>query len=137
MSWVRNSDSHILFIGLERFVHEDRYELIPARHGKWTLKVKYVTAKDAGKFECQVSTVPKLNQTFTLKVIGKGNKCTEFLNSSTSIVTTNFSRTHITCSSFRTNTWGPRGICQVWHTGQAEVFDLQLPGGAQLRVLVL
>jgi len=69
VSWVRNSDSHILFIGLDRFVHEDRYELIPARHGRWTLKVEYVTAKDSGKFECQVSTVPKINQTFTLRVI--------------------------------------------------------------------
>ena len=71
VSWIRNSDSHILFIGLDRFVHEDRYELIPSRHGKWTLKLKYVVAQDAGKFECQISTSPKLNQTFNLKVVGK------------------------------------------------------------------
>ena len=71
VSWVRNADSHMLFIGRDRFVHDDRYELISSRHGKWTLKLKYVTARDAGRFECQVSTVPKLNQTFSLKVVGK------------------------------------------------------------------
>eukprot|EP00095_Tigriopus_kingsejongensis_P001091 maker-scaffold193_size270907-snap-gene-1.19 protein:Tk01091 transcript:maker-scaffold193_size270907-snap-gene-1.19-mRNA-1 annotation:"Neurotrimin" len=69
VSWVRNADSHILFIGRDRFVHEDRYELIPARHGSWTLKLKYVSARDAGKFECQVSTVPKISQTYALKVV--------------------------------------------------------------------
>ena len=52
-------------------MYEDRYELIPSRHGKWTLKLKYVLAQDAGKFECQISTAPKLNQTFTLKVVGR------------------------------------------------------------------
>ena len=71
VSWVRNVDAHMLFIGRDRFVHDDRYELIPSRHGRWTLKLKYVTARDAGRFECQVSTVPKLNQTFSLKVVGK------------------------------------------------------------------
>lgn len=73
VSWVRNLDSHMLFIGRDRFVHDDRYELISSRHGRWTLKLKYVTARDAGRFECQVSTVPKLNQTFSLKVVGKFN----------------------------------------------------------------
>ena len=71
VSWVRNHDSHMLFIGRDRFVHDDRYELISSRHGRWTLKLKYVTARDAGRFECQVSTVPKLNQTFSLKVVGE------------------------------------------------------------------
>ena len=71
VSWVRNVDSHMLFIGRDRFVHDDRYELISSRHGRWTLKLRYVTARDAGRFECQVSTVPKLNQTFSLKVVGK------------------------------------------------------------------
>ncbi len=61
----------MLFIGRDRFVHDDRYELISSRHGRWTLKLKYVTARDAGRFECQVSTVPKLNQTFALRVVGK------------------------------------------------------------------
>ena len=40
VSWVRNADKHILFIGADRFVREDRYELIPSRHGRWTLKLR-------------------------------------------------------------------------------------------------
>ncbi|TRY67244.1 hypothetical protein TCAL_07661 [Tigriopus californicus] len=64
-----NTDSHILYIGRDRFVHENRYELILARHGSWTLKLKYVSARDAGRFECQVSTVPKISQTYALKVV--------------------------------------------------------------------
>lgn len=72
VSWVRNSDSHILFIGRHRFVHEDRYELVSSPgHGRWTLKLKYVTARDAGRFECQVSTQPKISKTFSLNVVGK------------------------------------------------------------------
>ena len=100
---MRNSDSHILFIGRTRFTHEDRYELVPSRypqfgmkkiqqfhikqtlshllcidddlrscrHGRWTLKLKYVGARDAGRFECQVSTQPKISRTFSLKVVGE------------------------------------------------------------------
>ncbi|CAB4062714.1 unnamed protein product [Lepeophtheirus salmonis] len=69
VSWVRNLDSHILFIGKDRFVHEDRYDLIPSRHGRWTLKINFVGARDAGKYECQVSVVPKLSQIFSLNIV--------------------------------------------------------------------
>jgi len=69
VSWVRNADKHILFIGRDRFVREDRYELIPSRHGRWTLKLRYVMAADAGKFECQVSTQPKMSRTYSLNVV--------------------------------------------------------------------
>jgi len=68
---VRNSDSHILFIGRARFVTDDRYELVSSRHGRWTLKLRYAGAEDAGKYECQVSTVPKISRTFSLRVVGK------------------------------------------------------------------
>jgi hypothetical protein len=56
---------------VDRFVREDRYELISSRHGRWTLKLKYVGREDAGKFECQVSTQPKLSKTYSLNVVGK------------------------------------------------------------------
>jgi len=69
VSWVRNADKHILFIGADRFVREDRYELIPSRHGRWTLKLRYVAGADAGKFECQVSTQPKMSKTYSLNVV--------------------------------------------------------------------
>ena len=36
-----------------------------------TLKVRFVTTEDAGIFECQVSTSPKLSHIFQLAVLGR------------------------------------------------------------------
>ena len=41
------------------------------RIGDFTLRLKFTSATDAGKFECQVSTNPKISQVFSLKVVGK------------------------------------------------------------------
>jgi hypothetical protein len=41
------------------------------RPGDYTLRLKYSSAGDAGRLECQVSTSPKISQTFYLNVIGK------------------------------------------------------------------
>ena len=40
------------------------------RRGQNTLKLKFTNASDAGNFECQVSTNPKISQIFTLNIIG-------------------------------------------------------------------
>lgn len=40
----------------------------------WTLQVKYVQARDAGQYECQVSTEPKMSHFITLNVVGKETK---------------------------------------------------------------
>lgn len=36
----------------------------------WTLQVKYVQERDAGQYECQVSTEPKMSHFITLNVVG-------------------------------------------------------------------
>ena len=41
------------------------------RRGQNTLKLKFTNATDAGNFECQVSTNPKISQIFRLTVVGK------------------------------------------------------------------
>ena len=41
------------------------------RRGQNTLKLKFTNATDAGNFECQVSTNPKISQIFQLTVVGK------------------------------------------------------------------
>ena len=33
------------------------------------MQIKYVTARDAGKYECQVSTVPKMSRKVELVVV--------------------------------------------------------------------
>ena len=41
------------------------------RRGQNTLKLKFTNASDAGHFECQVSTNPKISQDFKLTVVGE------------------------------------------------------------------
>ena len=40
------------------------------RRGQNTLKLKFTNASDAGNFDCQVSTNPKISQIFKLNIIG-------------------------------------------------------------------
>ena len=62
----------MLYIGSVKFVDDDRFELLPGNgYGDWTLRFRLIRESDAGKYECQISTSPKLSQTFTLDVVGK------------------------------------------------------------------
>ena len=45
------------------------------RRGQNTLKLKFTNASDAGDFECQVSTNPKISQVFELTVVGECSCC--------------------------------------------------------------
>lgn len=42
-----------------------------APSGPWTLQIKYVQARDAGLYECQISTEPKISARVYLHVVGK------------------------------------------------------------------
>ena len=46
--------------------HHSRYE-------DWILQIKYVQPRDAGVYECQVSTEPRISQDFHLSVVGQLN----------------------------------------------------------------
>lgn len=70
VSWVRRHDSHILAVDKEVFISDDRFIAhIQKLSNLWILKIRYVQAGDAGSYECQVSTVPKISKLFHLKVI--------------------------------------------------------------------
>jgi len=69
VSWMRNLDGYPLFIGHEKYINDQRFELVSRRRGQNTLKLKFTNATDAGNFECQVSTSPKISQVFTLRVV--------------------------------------------------------------------
>jgi len=69
VSWMRNYDGYPLFIGHEKYINDQRFELVSRRRGQNTLKLKFTNATDAGNFECQVSTNPKISQVFKLTVV--------------------------------------------------------------------
>lgn len=70
VSWVRGRDSHIITVDEETFISDDRFvSLKKAKESLWTLKIKYVSARDAGQYECQVSTVPKVSRWIDLVVV--------------------------------------------------------------------
>nr|XP_018901766.1 PREDICTED: hemicentin-2-like [Bemisia tabaci] len=70
VSWVRKRDSHILTVDRYTFVGDDRYQAFQADGtDAWTLQIKFVQPRDAGQYECQVSTEPKLSHMVTLNVV--------------------------------------------------------------------
>lgn len=54
------------------FIADDRFQaFFVEATDTWTLQVKYVQARDAGQYECQVSTEPKMSHFITLNVVGE------------------------------------------------------------------
>nr|CAD7392649.1 unnamed protein product [Timema cristinae] len=72
VSWIRRRDSHILTVDRYTFIADERFQafLVEATD-TWTLQIKYVQARDAGQYECQVSTEPKMSHFITLNVVGR------------------------------------------------------------------
>lgn len=54
------------------FIADERFQAFYVENtGLWTLQIKYVQARDAGMYECQVSTEPKISARVHLHVVGK------------------------------------------------------------------
>lgn len=78
VSWVRVRDDHILTVDRVTFIADERFHAYYAtspgyQPGPWTLQIKYVQARDAGIYECQVSSEPKVSARIHLHVVGKWN----------------------------------------------------------------
>lgn len=43
----------------------------PEKSENWTLQIKFPQERDAGIYECQVNTEPKMSLAFQLNVVGK------------------------------------------------------------------
>ncbi|XP_064078139.1 hemicentin-1-like [Macrobrachium nipponense] len=70
VSWIRNRDSHILTVDRYTFIADERFNAwYDASTQTWTLQVRFVQLRDAGKYECQVSTEPKMSHFVQLSVI--------------------------------------------------------------------
>lgn len=53
------------------FIADQRFLALKQPDKFWTLQIKYVQARDAGAYECQVSTEPKVSARVHLQVVGK------------------------------------------------------------------
>ncbi|XP_011868379.1 PREDICTED: basement membrane-specific heparan sulfate proteoglycan core protein-like isoform X3 [Vollenhovia emeryi] len=69
ISWIRKRDLHILTSSTLAYTGDARFSVKhPESSDEWTLRIEYVQPRDAGVYECQVNTEPKMNLAFMLKV---------------------------------------------------------------------
>ncbi|XP_022915005.1 zwei Ig domain protein zig-8-like isoform X5 [Onthophagus taurus] len=70
VSWIRHRDIHILTVGSYTYTSDQRFQ---ANHhpetDDWTLQVKWAQKRDAGIYECQISTQPVKSYFVTLTVV--------------------------------------------------------------------
>lgn len=72
ISWLRVRDGHILTVDQTTFIADQRFQSVfTVNPERWSLQIKYVQLKDAGIYECQVSTEPKASAIVYLHVVGK------------------------------------------------------------------
>ncbi|RWR99863.1 Down syndrome cell adhesion molecule-like protein, partial [Dinothrombium tinctorium] len=70
VSWVRQRDLHILTVGRYTYTSDQRFTCIHLDNtDDWTLEIKYVQKEDAGVYECQISTEPKMSYSIKLQVV--------------------------------------------------------------------
>ncbi|XP_069167815.1 uncharacterized protein [Procambarus clarkii] len=68
VSWVRKRDYQLLTVGLHTHSSDDRFS-INYVHWDWQLHVRYVQPRDAGVYECQVSSHPPTSLFVHLEVV--------------------------------------------------------------------
>ncbi|ODM96843.1 Lachesin [Orchesella cincta] len=68
VSWIRKRDSHILTVDRYTFIADERFQVLH-NGDTWTLQIKFVQSRDAGVYECQVTTEPKMSQFVQLDVV--------------------------------------------------------------------
>ena len=77
VAWIRHKDLAILSVGQLKYSSDNRYDLVHRKiTNEYQLHINYLQPKDAGVYECQVSTKPVSAFYISLKVApgGKDNK---------------------------------------------------------------
>ncbi|XP_030562516.1 uncharacterized protein LOC115763880 [Drosophila novamexicana] len=71
VSWVRLRDGHIISVDESTFIADERFQSIYQEENDytWSLQIKYVDVNDAGWYECQMATEPKLSAKVHLEVV--------------------------------------------------------------------
>lgn len=70
VSWIRKRDLHILTFGQLSYTNDARFSVVKSAGGDtWTLRIRSTQLRDAGMYECQVSSEPKISRAVRLKVV--------------------------------------------------------------------
>lgn len=70
VSWVRHRDVHLLTVGRYTYTNDQRFRALhQPLSNDWTLQLKYPQHRDAGVYECQVSTTPHMSHFVHLNVV--------------------------------------------------------------------
>ncbi|XP_071442831.1 zwei Ig domain protein zig-8-like isoform X4 [Hetaerina americana] len=70
VSWIRHRDIHILTVGGYTYTSDQRFQAIHHRDNEeWTLQIKWAQKRDAGIYECQISTQPHRSYFVALNVV--------------------------------------------------------------------
>lgn len=71
MSWIRHRDLLILTVTTYTFTTDQRFQTTYHRDtNEWTLHIKWVQDRDAGMYECQISTQPIMSYFVHLNTVG-------------------------------------------------------------------
>ncbi|EGI70419.1 hypothetical protein G5I_00792 [Acromyrmex echinatior] len=75
VSWIKRKNlllHELLTVGLTTYANDERFQAIHFHHSEdWTLQIKYVQPRDAGLYECQVSTHPPTISSFKRTILKK------------------------------------------------------------------
>ncbi|ROT74034.1 putative limbic system-associated membrane protein precursor [Penaeus vannamei] len=70
VSWIRRRDYHLLTVGQHAYSSDERFQVRYVKQDNdWQLHLRYVQVRDAGEYECQVSSHPATSLFSTLKVV--------------------------------------------------------------------
>ncbi|KAG7198242.1 hypothetical protein KM043_005645 [Ampulex compressa] len=77
VSWIRKRDLHILTSMSVTYTSDARFTVVGnPENDDWNLRIDYVQPRDAGIYECQVNTEPKIYRAVALKVLDVQAKIT-------------------------------------------------------------
>ena len=72
VSWIRHRDLHILTVGTYTYTTDQRFTTTHHKEtDEWTLQIKFAQKRDAGVYECQISTQPIKSYSVRLNLVGK------------------------------------------------------------------
>ncbi|KAM7355771.1 defective proboscis extension response 10 isoform 2-T3 [Cochliomyia hominivorax] len=70
VAWIRNRDLHILTVGTYTYTTDQRFQTSYHRDiDEWTLQIKWAQQRDAGVYECQISTQPVRSFSVNLNIV--------------------------------------------------------------------